>query len=135
MKRLIPLILLIPLLAACGGASASKPSDCLTVPDELVSQISERGKPQPLSVIASAAMKSSERTDVYFISLRFNPRGSDEPLTGIWAVPNLEKNQTGILPVNGFAKEFTSGPDWSKANIKFSSAERSASDSMKCLPE
>lgn len=132
MKRLIPLILVVPLLAACGSTSASKAADCLTVPDAVSAAIAGGGKPSDLVVKSGAAVKSTERKDMYFVALKFTQGSDATESIGLWAAANLDEGANTFISVDGYAKQFTQWPDGSASSYKLSMTEKDAKSALEC---
>jgi hypothetical protein len=121
------------LLAGCGGeGEATTSADCLTVPQEVSTAISD-GAPAGSGFVAQqAAAVLGNGGEVYFVAMRFEANGETD-MTGVWATTSITVNEaSGVISVDGFAKQFTVWPDAEQA-FDISPAHPLANEATDCL--
>lgn len=107
---------------------------CLRVSEELVNSIGQAFEGSTLSGKA-AGFEASDYADVKFVSVEFRPNGDTENLTAVFAtndddLSNVTLNGL-IIPVDGFAKEFTDLGVATKLDLSI--ADKGAKESIECL--
>lgn len=109
------------LLAGCGGGSSggsspSTSSRCEVVSKKVVDTILSEPKGGPMTVVKSAAVKSTSFKQVWMVALSFTVPGVSDRHTGVWAVNSIDKPDL-ITAVDGFAQNFTGWQTASKRGV------------------
>jgi len=103
-------------LAGCGGgAEATDSADCLSVPTEVMGMIAEGALEGSGFVAKEAAAVLGTGDEVYFVAMRFDSGGQSD-MVGVWSTTFIAADESsGVISVDGFAKQFTHWPDAEQA--------------------
>lgn len=69
-----------------------------------------------MTIVKSAAIKSSNHRRAYYVGLNFKATGVDSTLTGVWIVSGEKNQPKGVLAVDGFAQNFSRATGANKTN-------------------
>ena len=69
-----------------------------------------------VTVVKSAAIKSSNHKRAYYVGLNFKVSGFDQTLTGVWIVSGDKYQPNGVLAVDGYANNFSRATAADKTN-------------------
>jgi len=69
-----------------------------------------------VTVVKSAAIKSSNHKHAYYVGLNFKASGVKNTLTGVWIVSGEKDQPKGVLAVDGFAQNFSRATAADKTN-------------------
>ena len=115
---------------ASHAAPSTKSDACLDVPADLMTRIADGGKDGQAFTAKEGAAVRGTGGETYFVALRFGAAGVPDQV-GVWGTTALE-GSTGIISVDGLAKNFTVWPDAEKA-FNVSPAHPSVDAAKGCL--
>jgi hypothetical protein len=134
-RRLSPLVVLL-VLAGCGGGGGEASARCVDVSQARVAQIEEGLTVTGGGTLEGAkAVKSDDFSKVYFISAEIQGSGMEgQGEVGTWASNSIDANDPGTTyAVDGLAKEFSDWGDGGKTDADLDMSDDGAEESKDCV--